>query len=258
MEYLESEYKGHRITILKNRITGGWQGYAGIPKHHPLYELNYDSSCPIEKSKVILEAEISNSENFMENKGVFPTFMAMMEGSYTNSVAMYFNVHGGITFSDYNYWSPKRKEDIVITKDVKNYIKISRLRNLTGNDLFTHYHEKGIRVHNHHYLKEEEKRKREENPLFNNALKVHSVYEYCTQYLREFKPVIKNNNGDEFVNWIIDKEYNIKVSNDDYWYFGWDSAHYEDEPDEFTKEKALEETRKLVDQLIEFTFEYYK
>lgn len=221
--------------------SGGHQGYVGVSSEHVLYEKNYFDTIPE------YEPEEGTLEDFFESKGVLNIMAELADNKPQGfcSVTMQFSVHGGITYSGCAYWDQKEYTPVNLTPELKKYVKVQYLLSRCGNELFSFYWKQGVRVHDYRH---DEQWKLEEkinsDSLFARAWRVHQVYESLKNYP---KPQL-----DHFKPW--QWGYNIEgklfyATEDDYWYFGWDSNHYGDTPQEFTQDRATEECESLSNQL---------
>lgn len=84
------DYKGLRCVVILSGM-GHRCGYVGIQKGHPLYGKKYSDNC-----KILLKSTIENEP--IGECGIIP-LMCMGNSEYT-SPECYFNVHGGVTYSN--------------------------------------------------------------------------------------------------------------------------------------------------------------
>ena len=64
----------------------------GIPVGHPLHGIDYSQKLPVFKKDDIVDSEIGK-------RGIIPLFCAGLSDNEHVSADVYFNVHGGITYS---------------------------------------------------------------------------------------------------------------------------------------------------------------
>lgn len=84
------ETTGYPCLIVRNR-SGALCGYVGVPPQHPLHGLEYSKPTPLLKLP---------EDTTIGKRGVIPVMLGMLSGTTDNlSPDVYFDVHGGITFS---------------------------------------------------------------------------------------------------------------------------------------------------------------
>ena len=95
MYVLESDftYKGYRCVVTFGDM-GHRCGYVGIPVGHELYKKEFTDYLEINKS------EIENEE--IGNRGIIPIVISALDEDDRVRMDVYFNVHGGLTYSN-NY-----------------------------------------------------------------------------------------------------------------------------------------------------------
>ncbi|MFM2393093.1 MAG: hypothetical protein RLZZ546_1075 [Bacteroidota bacterium] len=214
----------------QNDFSKGWQGYVGVPKGHPLHGKSYTDILPLHIDQSLLQTP----EQLVENKGAIPAFLAMFgDEEFGKSIAYQFNVHGGITYSGYTYWDVK-EIDIPSHPKAKKLIKAIKLRNRTGNELFSHYY------------------KKEDSIAKERISSVHESLDRLIGYLEI--EVLQSN---QYAAMYKDGTVKFKEYVDDNWYFGWDSAHYGDTAESCPYEYAVEQTEYLKKQIEDWTLAYF-
>lgn len=213
--------------VQKNK--GGMVGYVGVAKGHPLYGKHYTYVLPYSVDQTLLQT----TEQLIENKGIISTFLMMNSddnSDFGKTITYQFNVHGGITYSGYSYWNMKKidKPKHFLTNRL---IKALRLKDLTGNDLFTYYHNKPDSL------------AKERVSKFYYSLE--DIISTLSKDILEEKQIAYYKEGE-----VIFEEYV-----DDCWYFGWDAGHCGDE--NWSYDEAVEETERLNIQIENWTNEYY-
>jgi hypothetical protein len=242
---------GFDIYLCQNRHSGGWQGYVGLPKDHILYNKHYTAMIPA------YDQEEGDLDHFIETRGVFSFFVSNTseDGKFLDITGQ-FSAHGGITYSggaywDYQEWDALNHEPFssVTIGDLKYYQKVQRLIDLTGNNLFTYYYNKKADVHAMSYKKQWEiNNKIQNDDLFARAWRVHKVYESLKNIKKPQIPYFAPHQ------WGANKDYFYKTDND-LWYFGWDSAHLGDDSYSCNKQFATEQTEQLALQLFRYDCE---
>lgn len=234
---------GHKIHTLVQQFTGGWQGYVGVPPEHILYGKHYTEIIPE------WEQEEDTFDGFVESRGILNIMASMNKAEDGfHPLSMQFSVHGGITYSGPAYWDQEKYIPKNFTPELGKYTKAKRLMWRCGNELFSHYRNMGVKVHEYRHGEQWKlKEKIQSDPLFARAWRVRQVYENLKSYP---KPQMDN-----FLNW--QWGYNAKedffyATSDDYWYFGWDCNHYGDTASDFPHERAVEETTQLSHQLFNY------
>ena len=86
-------YKGFKCVVTFNE-TGYRCGYVGIVPGHMLYKMKYDEYLDIPKS------ELDNEE--VGKRGIIPVFISALDDDDRIRMDVYFNVHGGLTYSNDN------------------------------------------------------------------------------------------------------------------------------------------------------------
>lgn len=86
-------YKGYRCVVVFTDM-GHRCGYVGIPIGHELYGKQYGDRLDIKKT------EIEDQE--VGKRGIIPLLSAIFDDDERVSLDLYFNVHGGLTYSN-NY-----------------------------------------------------------------------------------------------------------------------------------------------------------
>ena len=84
-------YKGYRCVVIFTDM-GHRCGYVGIPLGHELYKKNYGDYLDVTKT------EIENQE--IGNRGIIPLLISAFDDDERVKMDVYFNVHGGLTYSD--------------------------------------------------------------------------------------------------------------------------------------------------------------
>ena len=230
--------------------SGGYQGYVGISPDHILYEKDYFDAIPE------YEPEEGTLEDFFESRGVLSIFAELADSKPEGfvSVSIQFSVHGGITYSGCAYWDQEEYTPDNLTPELKKYIKVQHLLNRCGNELFSYYYKQGVKVHDYRHKEDWEiQEKINTDSLFARAWRVHKLYETLKKHP---KPQLDN-----FKHW--QWGYNVKdklfyATEDDYWYFGWDSNHYGDTPSQWPQSRAQEECENLSNQLFFYNNERNK
>ncbi len=214
----------------QNRFSKGWQGYVGIAKGHPLHEKLYTDILPLHTDQSLLQSP----EEIAENKGIIPAFIAMFgDEDFSKSIAYQFNVHGGITYSGYGYWNTKEIETPTHPKANK-LIKAIKLKDRTGNELFSYYRQKEDSI---------------------AKQRITDVYESLKRLVGYLELQVLQSN--QYATLHNDGSVKFKEYVDDHWYFGWDSSHYGDTEESCTHEYAVEQTERLKKQIEDWTFEYF-
>jgi len=86
-------YKDYRCVVIFG--DAGYRcGYVGIKPGHPLYKRNYTDYLDIPKS------ELDGEE--IGNRGIIPIFLMAFDDDDRVRMDVYFNVHGGLTYSGDN------------------------------------------------------------------------------------------------------------------------------------------------------------
>ena len=86
-------YKGYRCVVIFTDM-GHRCGYVGIKPGHPLYKKDYTDYLDIPKS------ELDGEE--IGNRGIMPIFFTALDDDDRVRMDVYFNVHGGLTYSGDN------------------------------------------------------------------------------------------------------------------------------------------------------------
>ena len=96
--YKETEFESNGYNCIVIFGVHGYRcGYVGVPEGHPLYRKEYNEPCsclPYEDVK----------DESQGKRGIIPFVIAAMSNDEQNGMRpdTYFNVHGSITFSDFN------------------------------------------------------------------------------------------------------------------------------------------------------------
>lgn len=223
-----------KIHILENNTTKCWQGYVGVPKGHPLFGKDYRDSIP--QGLTVDPKLVQTEDELIENKGVFQLLFSAMEDGYS-PISYEFNVHGGITYSGYSYWT---RFPVVLEQDLitAKFLKLKRLTSRCGNDLFSHWYRKNETL----------------DPTEGPALRIKNFWEATKNITL---PHLTSEDGFTSRNFSTNG-IDVAMGEDDYWWFGWDSNHFGDTPYEFTETRAFEETKRLKDQFEIWTKKYFK
>ena len=89
------EHKGYRCIVVMTDM-GHRCGYVGIPKEHPLHGVSYSNKC-----KILRMAEKENKPVDLDKKSIIAVMCsAFDDNNETLSPDMYFDVHGGLTYSE--------------------------------------------------------------------------------------------------------------------------------------------------------------
>lgn len=75
---------------------GNWCGYVGLAEGHPLYGLEYSFESPV----LVALRDKMLQQPVPENPG-FAVLISLLSGSFSATAECVFEVHGGITFSDF-------------------------------------------------------------------------------------------------------------------------------------------------------------
>lgn len=86
-------YKGYRCVVIFGDM-GHRCGYVGIKPGHPLYKKEFTDYLDI------LKSELDGEE--IGNRGIMPIFFAAFDDDDRIRMDVYFNVHGGLTYSGDN------------------------------------------------------------------------------------------------------------------------------------------------------------
>lgn len=230
--------------ILKNK-QGSFQGYVGVLKGHPLYGKEHTEKIEYSMYNDLLN-ETRTHDELLSNKGIITHFLSMFESEIKNTIGYQFDVHGGITYSGFNFWDMEeieRPNHPLITK----YEKVLKLADYTGNDLFMHYYNKGIRK----FLGYDR-----QHPNYEQAKRVDEIYKNLTKIELDLGSEILESNMRAYYD--NDKKRVVYLRSDsEYWYFGWDSGHFGDTPEKCNYEYAVQETEKLKNQIESWTIAYY-
>lgn len=84
----EFEHAGYKCVVTFGDM-GHRCGYVGIPKEHPLYGKNYSDYLDIKKEDI----------EGREVSGIIPLFCACLDKDERVKIDVYFQCHGGITYS---------------------------------------------------------------------------------------------------------------------------------------------------------------
>lgn len=84
------KYKGYRCVVIFGGM-GFRCGYVGIKPGHPLYKKEYTDYLDV------LKSELDGKE--IGNRGILPIFFSAFDDDNRVTMDVYFNVHGGLTYS---------------------------------------------------------------------------------------------------------------------------------------------------------------
>lgn len=215
--------------LICNQSTNSWQGYVGVPKGHPLFGLDYHDDLP--GGLTVDPKIVQTQEQMIENKGVFQLLLSEMEDNYS-PIAYEFNVHGGVTFSGYSYWT---RLPVVLAQDMltSKFLKLKRLNDRCGNDLFSHWYNKNRNL----------------RPTEGPACRIHNFREATREITL---PHLTSEDGATSKNYYTNGT-DVLMGDDKYWWFGWDSNHGM----HFTEQEAKEETEKLKNQIQNWTSTHF-
>jgi hypothetical protein len=88
---------GYRAVCVWNDRSGHRCGYVGVYPDHPLYRVHYQEETELLER---LLAATNGEERPVGKRGIIPLFLFAMREEKEISPEIYFNVHGGITWSD--------------------------------------------------------------------------------------------------------------------------------------------------------------
>lgn len=257
-------YKGYKYITLENKFNNGHQGYVNIQKDHPLFKLHYGDQCPLVKSDIVIEAEMSNAEKAIEDVGVMNLFRSMFydknntDNNYMNEISMQFHVHGGLTYSGISYWDCNIYDidEVIVDDDVYRFMKLTKLVNKTGNELYLYYSKEFNKFCTF------DDKECEENLNHKNyiaAKRVNDTYNIAVKELKKYnkKLELKTTDNLSYIEFGYLSSTNQFSCYENDWWFGWDCNHYGDYPEDFTEDRAKQECERLIDQFIDWTFKYY-
>jgi len=127
-------YKGYKYAIVEYNAMGHRCGYVEIPSGHPLFKKGYTDTIKIPKSFDVDKEKIGK-------RGVMALFCMRAKMDKKNiSLDLLFDVHGGLTFSDFykefgkGWWlgfdcghAGDAKDITIMTKECKKWFKDSPL-----------------------------------------------------------------------------------------------------------------------------------